>query len=66
MKRENMKCELCEKDAKYEVTFFDGQIAYLCEEHFKNVFQEYNDEISYISQLERTVRFSYEVMNNAA
>jgi hypothetical protein len=65
MKRE-IKCELCEKDAKYEVTFYDGTIAHLCEEHFKNVFQEYNDEISYISQLERTVRFSYEVMSNAA
>jgi len=46
MKRENMKCELCEKDAKYEVVFFDGQISSLCEECFERILREYEEEIS--------------------
>jgi hypothetical protein len=56
-----MQCEFCPKEAKYEVTFYDGTIAHLCEEHFKNVFEEYNDEISYVNKLARVVRFSYSI-----
>jgi len=56
-----MQCEFCSKEAKYEVTFYDGKIKYLCEEHFENVFRDCNDEISYINQLKRTVRFSYSI-----
>jgi ribosome-binding protein aMBF1 (putative translation factor) len=50
-----IKCELCGKDVKYQVYFYDGQIAYLCEECFERIFREYEEEISCV-----------EVMSNAA
>jgi ribosome-binding protein aMBF1 (putative translation factor) len=54
-----MKCELCSREAKYEVTFYDGTIAHLCEEHYKIISQEYNDEISYANEMsKRILRFS--------
>jgi hypothetical protein len=56
-----MQCNFCSKEATYEVTFYDGKITYLCEEHYKNISQDYEDEISYVNQLKRTVRFSYSI-----